>query len=80
VRICVSDTGRGINAQQVKSLFQPFNRLGLETSKIEGTGIGLTISKKLVELMHGTLSVTSEEGRGSQFTVELDTPGDQTRA
>jgi len=70
-RISVRDSGSGMTGAQLESLFQPFNRLGLESSPIEGTGLGLTISKMLVELMGGTIRVESTEGVGSEFTVEL---------
>jgi PAS domain S-box-containing protein len=67
----VIDTGRGMNAAQVQQLFQPFNRLGLENSVIEGTGIGLVITKRLVEMMNGALHVESEPGAGTTFSVIL---------
>src|SRR5258708_26861981 len=54
------------------SLFQPFNRLGQESGAQEGTGIGLVVTKRLVELMGGSMGVTSESGTGSQFWIELD--------
>lgn len=69
--ISVTDTGNGIPEEKQDALFQPFNRLGAETSEIQGTGIGLTITKHLIELMRGTLSVESTIGRGSCFTIEL---------
>ncbi len=65
------DTGMGISEENLKSLFQPFNRLGYESSGIPGTGIGLVLSKRLVEAMNGSVQVTSEEGLGSRFTVQL---------
>ena len=65
------DGGRGMSAAQLEALFQPFNRLGREGSNIEGTGIGLVITKRLVELMGGTLGVRSEVDDGSEFEVEL---------
>jgi len=65
------DGGRGMSAAQLEALFQPFNRLGREGSNIEGTGIGLVITKRLVELMGGTLGVRSEVDEGSEFEVEL---------
>lgn len=71
VRIEVADTGIGMTAQQVASLFQPFNRLGAERLAIEGTGLGLVVCKQLVESMHGRLEVRSGAGTGSVFTVVL---------
>jgi PAS domain S-box-containing protein len=69
--ITVTDTGLGMNAKQLGELFQPFNRLGRERSGQEGTGIGLVISKRLAELMHGSLKARSIEGEGSAFVLEL---------
>ena len=71
VRIMVTDSGFGIPPERMAELFQPFNRLGAEGGTIEGTGIGLTISKRLVELMGGRIGVESEAGVGSTFWVEL---------
>ncbi len=71
VKIHVIDTGPGIEADKQKLLFEPFERLGAEDSGIEGTGIGLTITKKLMGLMDGTISLESEKGKGSRFTIEL---------
>ncbi len=71
VAISVHDTGTGMNEQQVAQLFQPFNRLGRETQAIEGAGIGLAITQRLVEQMGGSLTVHSEAGIGSAFTVVL---------
>ena len=67
----VADTGRGIAADQLHRLFEPFNRLGAEGSGIEGTGIGLVLSRRLVELMQGTLSIASEVDRGTTATLSL---------
>ncbi len=72
VRIEVKDTGYGIPKEKLESLFEPFTRLEVNPKKIEGTGIGLTISKKLTEMMHGTLNVQSEIGQGSTFWIELE--------
>ncbi|OMH33644.1 hypothetical protein BGP75_11560 [Motiliproteus sp. MSK22-1] len=71
VSICVSDSGAGLTPEQVKQLFVPFNRLGAEISEIEGTGIGLTITKQLVERMGGKIQIQSTEGTGTQVYVEL---------
>ncbi len=69
--ITVRDTGPGLAPAQIEKLFQPFNRLGMESTPIEGTGIGLTIALRLVEQMGGRLTVTSEPGAGSAFHVAL---------
>lgn len=71
VRIQVSDSGHGIPAARMDELFQPFNRLGEEDGHIAGTGIGLSISRQLVELMGGSIGADSETGVGSTFWVEL---------
>ena len=71
VEITVADTGLGMTGEQLDSLFQPYNRLGRETSGIEGTGIGLVISRRLAELMGGTLEAHSRAGEGSTFTLRL---------
>ncbi|HET9823422.1 MAG TPA: CHASE domain-containing protein [Burkholderiaceae bacterium] len=71
VAIEVIDTGNGLSGDQIGQLFQPFNRLGQEGGSIEGTGIGLVISRRLAELMNGSLLVRSTPGMGSTFTLEL---------
>lgn len=71
IRINVRDSGSGIAADHLKELFQPFSRLKAEHTEIEGTGIGLTITRNLVELMGGSVGVESEVGVGSTFWVEL---------
>lgn len=71
LRISVRDTGAGIAPEQVAQLFQPFNRLGKEAGAEEGTGIGLVVTKRLVELMGGTIGIDSRVGVGSVFWVEL---------
>jgi PAS domain S-box-containing protein len=71
VRISVRDTGHGIAADNLPRLFRPFERLVSSYEGIEGTGIGLALTKKLVEAMHGYLGVESEPGKGSTFWVEL---------
>jgi signal transduction histidine kinase/ActR/RegA family two-component response regulator len=72
IRICVRDTGEGLTPDKLTQLFQPFNRLGQEASVEEGTGIGLMVSKRLVELMHGEIGVESTVGVGSVFWIELN--------
>jgi PAS domain S-box-containing protein len=72
VRVSVKDTGMGLSTEQLAQLFQPFNRLGQEASAEEGTGIGLVVTKQLVELMGGTIGVESSVGVGSEFWVELE--------
>jgi len=71
IRINVKDTGAGLTPEMLDKLFQPFNRLGREKSAEEGTGIGLVMSKRLVELMGGTIGVESTVGAGSVFWFEL---------
>jgi PAS domain S-box-containing protein len=73
LRIAVTDTGPGIPPERIAQLFQPFNRLGAEGGSIEGTGIGLTITHRLVQMMGGTIGVESAPGVGSTFSVELAT-------
>ncbi len=72
VRISVSDTGNGLTEEQQNLLFKPFERLGMEVSNIDGTGIGLVISSNIVQLMGSTIEVESEPGKGSTFWFELE--------
>ena len=72
IRISVKDTGEGLPPEKLTQLFQPFNRLGKETGIEEGTGIGLMVSKRLVELMKGEIGVESTVGVGSVFWIELN--------
>jgi PAS domain S-box-containing protein len=72
-RISVRDTGAGLTPEKLAQLFQPFNRLGQESSTEEGTGIGLVMSKRVVELMGGVIGVESTVGVGSVFWFELST-------
>src|SRR6266581_495890 len=71
IRISVRDTGAGLSAEQLAQLFQPSNRLGKESGSEEGTGIGLVVSKRLVELMGGVIGADSSVGVGSVFWIEL---------
>jgi CheY-like chemotaxis protein len=71
VRVSVKDTGAGLSPEKLAQLFQPFNRLGQEASGEEGTGIGLMVTKRLVELMGGAIGVASTVGEGSVFWIEL---------
>lgn len=71
IRISIQDTGPGIAPEKQSQLFKGFNRLGIENSNIEGTGIGLLISKNIMELMHGCIGVDSRPGEGATFWIEL---------
>jgi len=71
MRISISDTGIGIPLKEQGNVFTPFERLGQETGEIEGTGIGLAISKQLVELMGGAIGFKSTENVGSHFWIEM---------
>ena len=71
LHLTVADTGSGLSAEQQALLFEPFERLGAEETGVEGTGIGLTITKRLMELMGGRIAVESVEGEGSRFTLDL---------
>ena len=72
LRISVQDSGEGLSADKLAQLFQPFNRLGQDAGAEEGTGIGLVVSKQLVELMEGEIGVHSAVGAGSVFWIELN--------
>jgi signal transduction histidine kinase/CheY-like chemotaxis protein len=72
IRISVKDTGEGLTPDKLAQLFQPFNRLGKEAGVEEGTGIGLVVSKRLIELMNGVIGVESTVGVGSVFWIELN--------
>ena len=71
IRITIKDTGAGLPPEKLLQLFQPFNRLGQENGIEEGTGIGLVVTKQLVEMMGGTIGVKSTVGVGSEFWIEL---------
>ena len=71
IRINIKDSGEGLPPEKLAQLFQAFNRLGQEHSSEEGTGIGLVVTKQLVELMGGTIGVKSTVGVGSEFLIEL---------
>jgi signal transduction histidine kinase/CheY-like chemotaxis protein len=72
IRICVRDSGDGLTPEKLTQLFQPFNRLGQEASVEEGTGIGLVVCKRLIELMGGAIGVESAVGKGSVFWIDLN--------
>jgi len=69
--LSVTDTGKGFTADQQSHLFEPFERFEAANSNIEGTGLGLIISKELIELMGGTITVESEVGKGSNFVIHI---------
>ena len=71
IRVEVIDRGPGLSAEKQSQLFEPFNRLGLERSAIEGHGIGLTLAKRLTELQNGEIGVISAPGEGAIFWIEL---------
>ena len=71
LRICIEDTGCGLTAEKISQLFQPFNRLGQESRSEPGTGIGLVMTKQLIELMGGSIGVNSTVGKGSVFWIEM---------
>jgi len=72
VRISVEDDGPGIPPAMIERLFSPFERLGAERSSVEGTGLGLALSRGMIEAMGGQIEVRSELGHGTAFTIELD--------
>ena len=71
IRISVTDTGPGISETHIREVFEPFNRLDANQTDVEGTGIGLTISKKIVEELGGEIGLESELGKGSTFWIAL---------
>ena len=78
VRICIDDTGSGLAQEQIDKLFTPFDRLGAELGATQGTGIGLVITKQLVELMGGVMGAESVVGRGSTFWIEMPLATDES--
>ncbi len=76
IELRVADTGRGLDAKQVQNLFQPFNRLGAESLGIEGSGMGLFVCHRFVELMGGELRVTSQPGVGTTVVARLNAPAE----
>ncbi len=78
VRLSVSDSGEGIPEDKQELVFEPFNRLGAEVSSIEGTGIGLTICKRLIEMMNGGIGFESKPGVGSTFWIDLPSSSGET--
>jgi PAS domain S-box-containing protein len=71
IRICVEDSGQGLAPEQIAQLFQPFNRLGQENNTEEGTGIGLVMTKRLIELMGGKIGLESTVAEGSTFWIDI---------
>ncbi len=76
IRVSIKDSGAGLSPEQLAQLFQAFNRLGQEAGGVEGTGIGLVVAKRLIELMGGTIGVESTIGTGSVFWFELLSVGE----
>jgi PAS domain S-box-containing protein len=75
VRISISDSGNGISEEDIPKIFLPFERIGAEKTKTEGTGLGLAVAKKFMEAMDGNIGVKSEPGKGSTFWIELPLAG-----
>src|SRR5690606_3600991 len=71
IRFKVRDNGQGIAPERQSEVFEPFNRLNAEHSQVEGSGVGLVITKQLVEIMNGQLDFISTEGVGSEFWIDL---------
>lgn len=80
LQLGIMNTGRGLNNKQMAEMFQPFNRLGAERTDIEGTGMGLIITRRLVEFMGGDLKCESEPGVGTSFTINLVTGKSDTES
>ena len=79
-RLSIKDTGMGISEQHMHQLFGAFNRLGAESTSIEGTGIGLVIAKNLIELMGGQIQVESHAGKGTTFWIDILSTNDSSQA
>ncbi|MES2676493.1 MAG: PAS domain S-box protein [Pseudomonadota bacterium] len=79
LRITVADNGEGLSSEQITQLFQPFNRLGQESKAEEGTGIGLVMTKRLIELMGGAIGLDSIVGKGSIFWIELNLTSEKAK-
>jgi len=71
IQVDIIDTGIGISDEDQNKLFEPFDRLGKEGSSVNGTGIGLTLTKELIELMGGKIGLTSKPGEGSHFYIKI---------
>ena len=71
IEVAVADTGHGMSAEQLERLFEPFDRLGAEGTNVEGTGLGLSLSKGLIEAMAGAISADSEPGTGSTIRIQM---------
>ncbi len=71
LQVCVADTGLGMNAEQLACLYEPFNRLGRQHGGIEGTGIGLTLTRELLLMMDGSIDIHSTLGEGTRVTVSV---------
>ena len=71
ILLSISDSGKGLTKNQMDCLFTPFERFGIENAQIEGTGLGLVITKNLIEIMGGTITVESEEGKGCCFKITI---------
>ena len=80
VALAVADTGPGIDPHDAERVFRPFDRLGAERTSVQGTGVGLTLSKHLVEQMGGSIALASEPGRGATFTVTLPVTDPEVQA
>jgi signal transduction histidine kinase len=71
LEVSITDTGIGMSPEQIAHLYEPFNRLGLQGSRLPGTGLGLVVTRQLIDAMGGHLTVTSRPGDGSCFTMAL---------
>ena len=77
-RFEICDSGIGMAAEQLQTIFEPFHRVENADRRVEGTGLGLAITRRLVEAMNGSIAVASEPGRGTTFSVDLDLTLDTT--